>query len=308
MPEPIVMPNEGYARTEYCPRWHWENGSLSYGPMFSAPVMVQAFLDKPPAGVDRGEMVERTITTTPWEPVLPPGVLRLDQVRAQEYGGIKVAELGDGVAEGYTVVAFTDDVEKAFAAVRAHMAMVHNEASTLSLFHEGEPVRWWQVYGTCGCGNTCPHNEEEDHEGCKRTGLPPCWPDNEDHMTWEGTLCDKDAPGALPVVEIEVVDAFTPDERLTVLRLTLREAEEKLGALVKACLTTKSTLDQPYPDALETTPWKRFVERPAKDADFLRTAIRRELAWRTVGVAPLEPKAEKALSSPSPSQEGGTDG
>lgn len=67
--EPIVMPNEGHGRTEYCPRWNWENGSVSYGPMFSDRSVVQAFLDKLPAGVTHGEMVERTIATTPWEPV-----------------------------------------------------------------------------------------------------------------------------------------------------------------------------------------------------------------------------------------------
>lgn len=288
------MPNEGHERTEFCPRWGWENSSVSYGPVFSDPVVVQAFLDKPPVGVVRAEMVERTITTTPWVPVLPPGVLRLDQIGGcEEYGGIKVAELGDGVVEGYTVVAFTDDVEKALAAVRAHMAMVHNEASTLSLWREDEPVRWWQVFSTCGCGEACPHTEDEDHEGCKRTGLPPCWPDNEEYMTWEGTLCDKDAPGALPVVEIEV-DASIPDERLTVLRLMLRDAEEKLGDLIKACLATKTTLDQPYPDAPEATPWKRFVERPAKAADFLRVEIRTVLAQRTTGVAPIEDGLERS--------------
>lgn len=289
--EPIVMPNEGRHYIEYGIRRDRPSGNGKYvsGPTSRALAETEIAW-RTGRGDAGGELVQRTIATMPWMLVLPAGVLRLDQVVSEEYGGIRVAELGDGVVEGYTVVAFTDDVEKAFAAVRAHMAMVHNEASTLALFNEGEPVRWWQVYGTCGCGDTCPHNEEEDHDGCKRTGLPPCWPDSEDHMTWEGTLCDKDAPGALPVVEIEVVDAFTPDERLKVLRLTLQEAEEKLGSLIQACLATKPMMDRPFPDAPETTPWKQFVERPAKEADFLRTAIRRELGQRTVGVAPLEPQ------------------
>jgi len=280
--EPIVMTNEGHERVEYCPRWNWENGSVSYGPVFTDRAVVQAFLDKPPAGVEHGEMVERAITTTPWKPVLPPGVLRLDQVTAEEYGGIKVAELGDGVVEGYTVVAFTDDVEKALAAVRAHMVMVHNDSPQLSLFREDEPVRWWQVYGTCGCGDTCPHNEEEDHEGCKRTGLPPCWPDSEDHMTWEGTLCDKDAPGAVPVVEIEVGEPFTPDEWVTLLQHLLSDAEGRMRTLAKKCVVARPILDKPFSDEPGTTPWKKFVEQPAREAYDLAVEIKRTLKGRGV--------------------------
>jgi hypothetical protein len=271
------MPNEPHERTEYCPRWNWRSGSLSYGPVFSDPAVVQAFLDTPPEGVAAGEMVRRTITTTPWEPVLPAGVLRLHEIAAEEYGGVRVVEFGEGVVEGYTVVAFTDDVEKALLAVRAHMVMVHNESPALSLSREDEPVRYWQVYGTCGCGDTCPHNEEEDHDGCKRTGLPPCWPDSEDHVTWIGALCDKDAPGALPVVEIEVGENLTRDEQVVVLRSMLDDAEQRLRDLSKTCLTVKTTLDQPYSDAPGTTPWKRFVERPTRDAYNLAVEIRRHL-------------------------------
>jgi hypothetical protein len=277
------MPNEGHKRVEFCPRWDWENGSVSYGPTFSDPVVVQAFLDKPPVGVVRGEMVERTITTTPWTPVLPPGVLRLDQLSGcEEYGGIRVAELGEGVVEGYTVVAFTDDVEKAFAAVRAHMVMVHNESPQLSLFREDEPVRWWQVYSTCGCGDTCPHTEDEDHEGCKRTGLPPCWEEEDGGITWQGELCDKDAPGAVPVVEIEAGDSFTPDEWVTLLQRLLGDAERRLRKLSKTCVAVKTSLDKPYPDAPETTPWAQFVERPTRDAYALAQEIKQTLKGRGV--------------------------
>jgi hypothetical protein len=69
MSEPIIMENESYERVEYCPRWNWANGSVSYGPIFGDLVVVQAFLDAPPHGVAAGELVRRTITTTPWEPV-----------------------------------------------------------------------------------------------------------------------------------------------------------------------------------------------------------------------------------------------
>lgn len=282
MPEPIVMPNEGHERTEYCPRWNWPNGSVSYGPPSSTQQRAQEFIGSPPAGVLGGEPMRRTITTTRWEPVLPSGVLRLDQIVAEEYGGIRVAELGDGVADGYTVVAFTDDPVKAFAAVRAHMAMVHNELPSLFPCREDEPVRWWQVYGTCGCGDTCPHTQDEDHDGCKRTGLPPCWQEEDGGITWQGELCDKDAPGAVPVVEIEVGATYTPDEWVTVLQGLLGDAERRLRKLSKTCVAVKTSLDKPYPDAPDTTPWAQFVERPTRDAYALAQEIRRTLKARGV--------------------------
>lgn len=273
--KPIVMPNESHERTEYCPRWNWANGSVSYGPVFSDPVVVQAFLDEPPVGVQHGEMVERKVTITAWEPVLPPGVLRLHEIAAEEYGGIRVAELGDGVVEGYTVVAFTDDPVKALSAVRAHMVMVHNESPTLALFQD-EPVRWWQVYETCGCGDTCPHGEDEDHD-CKRTSLPPCWQEEDGGITWIGELCDKDTPGAVPVVEIEVGENLTRDEQVVVLRSMLRDAEERLRTLSGACVTVKTSLDTPYSDAPGTTPWERFIKLPTRLAHDLAVEIRRHL-------------------------------
>src|SRR5688572_18924757 len=64
--EPIVMPNEGSQRVEFCPRWNWPNGSVSYGPMFTDHAVVQAFLDKPPVGVLAGVMQHRRVHTTPW--------------------------------------------------------------------------------------------------------------------------------------------------------------------------------------------------------------------------------------------------
>jgi hypothetical protein len=277
-PEPIVMENEGHKRTEHCPRWNWQNGSVSYGPVFSELAVVQEFLDEPPFGVEHGEMVERTITITPWEPVLPPGVLRLHEIGACEYGGIRVAELGEGVVEGYTVVAFTDDVDKALLAVRAHMVMVHGESPALSLFREDEPVRYWQMHGTCGCGDTCPHNEEEDHDGCKRTGLPPCWQCLDGGgLSWIGEACEKDAPGAVPVVEIEVGENLTRDEQVVVMRSMLGEAEKRLRDLSETCLAVKPTLDKPYSDAPGTTPWKRHVELYTRLAYDYAVEIRRHL-------------------------------
>lgn len=279
--EPIVMPNEGHQRIEYCPRWNWHSGSVSYGPPFSDPAVVQVFLDSPPEGVATGELVRRTISTTVWEPVLPDGVLRLDQVAAEEYGGIRVAELGEGVVEGYTIVAFTDDIEKALLAARAHMVMVYNESPALALFREDEPVRWWQVYNRCGCGDTCPHEPDEDGDvehDCARQGLLPCWPEDSDYAAaWIGQLCEKDAPGAVPFVEIEVGESLTRDEQVTVMRSMLDEAAQRLRNLSKICVAVKPTLDKPYPDAPGTTPWKRFVDWPARQAYDYAVEIRRHL-------------------------------
>lgn len=174
-------------------------------------------------------------------------------------------------------MAFTDDPERALAAVRAHMVMVHNESPALSLFREDEPVRWWQVYETCGCGDTCPHGEDEDHD-CKRTGLPPCWQYLDGGgLSWIGEACDKDAPGAVPVVEIEVGENLTRDEQLVVLRSMLGDAEQRLRDLSKTCVAVKTSLDKPYSDAPGTTPWKRFVELPTRLAYDLAVEIRRHL-------------------------------
>lgn len=278
MSEPIVMENEGHERVEHCPRWNWENGSVSYGPIFTDPVVVQEFLDAPPFGVKHGELVQRTITTTPWTPVLPDGVLRLDQVGAEEYGGIRVAELGDGVVEGYNLVAFTGDPEKALAAVRAHFAMC-NEVPELALRWENEPVRWWQVFDSCGCGDTCPHGEGEDHE-CARWGLPPCVTEDDDGSSWIGVLCGPDAPGALPFVEVEVGAVLTPDERVVMLRGQLGAAHLRMRELVEACVAVKPTLEQSSGTAPGASLWTQFVDKPARAAQGLVWEIQQALRFQ----------------------------
>lgn len=277
--KPIVMENEGSERTEHCIKWSWHNGSVSYAMAASNADYLKAMLEeRRPDGIERGELMQATITRTPWEPVLPDGVLRLDQIAAEEYGGIRVAELGEGVGEGYNVVAFTDDPARALAAVRAHFAM-HNEVPELALRWENEPVRWWQAYGTCGCGDTCPHGEGEDHE-CVRWGLPPCRHEDEDEAAWIGQLCEKDAPGALPFVEIEVGAVLTPDERVVLLRGQLREAQRRLRKLVEACAAVKPTLEQPSSAAPDTTLWTQFMEKPARDAQGLAWEIQQALRFQ----------------------------
>lgn len=64
---------------------------------------------------------------------------------------------------------------------------------------------WWVVVGNCGCGNTCPHEPDEDgnrwHEDCKHYGLPPCV---KEQFGWIGLRSTADAPGAVPAITFEV--------------------------------------------------------------------------------------------------------
>ncbi|MFJ5984262.1 hypothetical protein [Lentzea sp. NPDC092896] len=276
-----AMSNEGHERTEYCPRWAWPGGDVTHGPI--SVRREQAGSYDLPASALNSELVQRTIAISPWEPVLPDGVLRLDQVAAEEYAGIKVAELGDGVVEGYNVVAFTDNPVMALAAVRAHFAMARGEIPGLLSRWDDDPVRWWQVFDTCGCGDVCPHGDPDDEEvvhGCQRAGLAPC--DTEGESSWIGVLTEKDAPGALPFVEFEVGASYTPDEWTILLQGLVIDAEQKLRTLSKKCLVAKTTLDKPYSDAPGTTPWKQFVEQPTRDAYNFAVEIRRALKARGV--------------------------
>jgi hypothetical protein len=66
MSEPIVMPNGSHERFEFCPRWTWPNGSVSYGPPCPSRELAQQFIDAPPATVLGGEIVHRRVHTTRW--------------------------------------------------------------------------------------------------------------------------------------------------------------------------------------------------------------------------------------------------
>ena len=61
------------------------------------------------------------------------------------------------------------------------------------------------------------------------------------------------------------------------LRGQLGEASDALRAVGKAALTVAPTLRKPYRDAPETSPWKQFMEQPARRAYDLGVRIRREL-------------------------------
>lgn len=74
----------------------------------------------------------------------------------------------------------------------------------------------------------------------------------------------------------------------------LRQAEEALRAVGKAAIVVKPTLDKPYTDAPEHTPWSRFMEVPARRAynlgheirDFLKRgdfSIHQRVEWNPTG-------------------------
>jgi hypothetical protein len=54
----------------------------------------------------------------------------------------------------------------------------------------------------------------------------------------------------------------------------LRQAEEALRAVGKAAITVKTTLNKPYTDAPDQTPWSRFMDAPARRAYNLGHEIR----------------------------------
>lgn len=87
----------------------------------------------------------------------------------------------------------------------------------------------------------------------------------------------------------------------------LREAEEALRAIGKAAIVVKPTLDRPYSDAPDWTPWTRFMERPAKRAYNLGQQIRRYLKdhpfspgdrvqWNTTGEQQVPATVHSVLS------------
>lgn len=60
-------------------------------------------------------------------------------------------------------------------------------------------------------------------------------------------------------------------------RELLAEAAETLMRFSLKALTVKPALDQPYPDAPETTPWAKFIEPQARRSHDLAIRIRKHL-------------------------------
>lgn len=60
-------------------------------------------------------------------------------------------------------------------------------------------------------------------------------------------------------------------------RELLEAAEQALTRCWKAALTVKPTLDVPYPDAPETSPWAKFAEPAARRAHDLAMRLRKHL-------------------------------
>lgn len=126
-----------------------------------------------------------------------------------EYFGVKVATMGEDAEE---IAAFTHDRRRALAAVHRFIREAWlTKPLRLDLREvraDGDPMRaeqWWIGLDNCGCGDTCPH--EPDEEGyrdcsCKSYGLPPCV---EEEMSWMGRLVPEGTPGAFPALQFEVV-------------------------------------------------------------------------------------------------------
>lgn len=76
-------------------------------------------------------------------------------------------------------------------------------------------------------------------------------------------------------------------------RELLEQAQEALRDVGKAAITVKTTLDKPYTDAPDQTPWSRFMDAPARRAynlgheirDFLKGGYRvgDRIEWNPTG-------------------------
>lgn len=78
----------------------------------------------------------------------------------------------------------------------------------------------------------------------------------------------------------QILDAVNPivNELLAEIgeqRGLLTRAGEALRKLALATIVVKPTLDRPYPDRPDATPWTLWVHRPARIAYDVGTAIRR---------------------------------
>lgn len=79
--------------------------------------------------------------------------------------------------------------------------------------------------------------------------------------------------GADPDDRLTAVPDVAPGDELQLLR----RAAVALRAVGKAALVVKPTLDTPYPDRPEQTPWSRWMERPVRRAYNLGVEIPRWL-------------------------------
>jgi hypothetical protein len=88
------------------------------------------------------------------------------------------------------------------------------------------------------------------------------------------------------------------EDKLASFHAVLTEAAGALLDVGKAAITVKPRLDKPYTDAPETTPWRQFMEQPAKAAYNLGHRIRRNLKKPPAGLqisrADLAERAERA--------------
>lgn len=74
-----------------------------------------------------------------------------------------------------------------------------------------------------------------------------------------------------------ILAGWVPSSDHAELRALLTEAADTLRDLAKKCLTVKTTLTKPYPDAPDHNPWSQWIERPSQRAYNLAGKITRRL-------------------------------
>ncbi len=120
----------------------------------------------------------------------------------QRYG-VYVGGLGTDPVGSSGWIACTHDRRRAVAAI---LAEVRSELGSRALELVGIRTTWWQLETSCGCGDTCPHEEDSDgwveHDTCDPHGLPPCI---EGEFAWIGLQCDEGDPGAIAVTVVRDV-------------------------------------------------------------------------------------------------------
>ena len=118
-----------------------------------------------------------------------------------EHYVVKIACLGEDGDEGF--VAFTHDRRRAVAALHRYIRVDLKDGPVKKI--TSGKTGWWLVFDNCGCGDTCPHPEDEDGEiecnDCEHYGLPPCI---EDRLPWLGETQAEAVEGSVPVMEFEV--------------------------------------------------------------------------------------------------------
>lgn len=101
----------------------------------------------------------------------------------------------------------------------------------------------------------------------------------------DGLTCESPIPMDEHGRDITLEDALrqraeAAEQEVARLRAQLREAADALCDVGKAALVVKNSLEKPYPDAPDWSPWTRFMGAPAKRAYNLGHRIRADSPQR----------------------------